>query len=134
MTHSPARAVATDPLQTQNKFWGKVPLWKNTKNLVGNTQQLFRFLQAVLLEEVPLDKPRVEMQTRDNFIQDVMEGINQGCHHVRPYDNDPIARQFIPLKPCMIPDHPKLTLNPLHEEADSLVKGLIHRHLDKVMF
>ena len=48
--------------------------------------------------------------------------------------HDPIARQFIPLKSRMIPDHPKLTLDSLHEEADSPVKGLVHRYPDKALF
>jgi hypothetical protein len=34
----------------------------------------------------------------------------------------------------MIPDHPKLTLDSLHEEADSPVKGLVHRYPDKALF
>ena len=34
----------------------------------------------------------------------------------------------------MIPDHPKLTLDSLHEEADSPIKGLVHRYPDKALF
>jgi lysine 2,3-aminomutase len=34
----------------------------------------------------------------------------------------------------MIPDHPKLTLDSLHEEADSPVKGLVHRYPDKALY
>lgn len=48
--------------------------------------------------------------------------------------NDPIVRQFLPLKSRMIPDHPKLALDSLHEEADSPVKGLVHRYPDKALF
>jgi L-lysine 2,3-aminomutase len=48
--------------------------------------------------------------------------------------HDPIARQFLPLKSVMRPDHPKLTLDSLGEEADSPVKGLVHRYPDKVLF
>lgn len=48
--------------------------------------------------------------------------------------HDPIVRQFLPLKSRMIPDHPKLTLDSLHEEADSPVKGLVHRYPDKALF
>lgn len=40
----------------------------------------------------------------------------------------------MPLKSRMIPDHPKLTLDSLHEEADSPVKGLVHRYPDKALF
>lgn len=34
----------------------------------------------------------------------------------------------------MIPDHPKLTLDSLHETADSPVPGLVHRYPDKALF
>lgn len=48
--------------------------------------------------------------------------------------NDPIFRQFLPMKSVMKPDHPELTLDSLHEEADSPVKGLVHRYTDKALF
>jgi len=34
----------------------------------------------------------------------------------------------------MLPDHPKLTLDSLHETADSPVNGLVHRYPDKALF
>lgn len=34
----------------------------------------------------------------------------------------------------MLPDHPSLTLDSLHEAADSPVKGLVHRYPDKALF
>ena len=34
----------------------------------------------------------------------------------------------------MLPDHPKLTLDSLHETADSPVDGLVHRYPDKALF
>ena len=48
--------------------------------------------------------------------------------------NDPIFRQFIPMKSVMILDHPMLTLDSLHEEGDSAVEGLVHRYTDKALF
>ncbi len=48
--------------------------------------------------------------------------------------SDPIFRQFVPLWSWMMPDHPELTLDSLHEEADSPVPGLVHRYPDKVLF
>ncbi|HEY1728387.1 MAG TPA: KamA family radical SAM protein [Candidatus Baltobacteraceae bacterium] len=50
-----------------------------------------------------------------------------------PY-NDPIRRQFIPLKSGIRPDHPRLTLDSLHERADAPVPGLVHRYADKALF
>jgi lysine 2,3-aminomutase len=48
--------------------------------------------------------------------------------------NDPIRRQFIPLASTAMPDHPRLTLDSLHEQADSPVPGLIHRYADRALF
>jgi hypothetical protein len=47
---------------------------------------------------------------------------------------DPIRRQFIPLKSSLLPDHPKLSLDSLHETKDSPVPGLVHRYHDKALF
>lgn len=47
---------------------------------------------------------------------------------------DPIRRQFIPLKSVIKPDHPALSLDSLHETEDSPVPGLVHRYPDKVLF
>lgn len=48
--------------------------------------------------------------------------------------HDPIRRQFLPLKSTLIPEHPKLALDSLHEKADSPVEGLVHRYPDKALF
>lgn len=48
--------------------------------------------------------------------------------------NDPIFRQFIPLKSLLLPDHPKLSLDSLGEQQDQAVKGLVHRYPDKALF
>ena len=47
---------------------------------------------------------------------------------------DPIRRQFIPLASKILPDHPELTLDSLHEQDDSPVPGLTHRYPDKALF
>ena len=48
--------------------------------------------------------------------------------------DDPIRRQFIPLASTALPDHPRLTLDSLHEQEDSPVPGLVHRYVDKALF
>lgn len=56
---------------------------------------------------------------------------------VADWDNpleDPVRRQFIPLKAAFKPDHPALSLDSLHETEDSPVSGLVHRYPDKVLF
>ena len=50
-----------------------------------------------------------------------------------PY-NDPLRRQSVPVSSRLLPDHPKLTLDSLHEQADAPVPGLTHRYPDKALF
>lgn len=51
----------------------------------------------------------------------------------KPLD-DPIRRQFIPLKSALMEDHSALSLDSLHEADDSPVPGLVHRYPEKVLF
>lgn len=86
------------------------------------------------------------IQTREDFIKDVSEGIEMAPMAIRltphilsviDWNNaleDPIRRQFIPMKSSAMPDHPELTLDSLNEEDDSPVKGLVHRYPDKALF
>jgi lysine 2,3-aminomutase len=50
-----------------------------------------------------------------------------------PYQ-DPLRRQFVPVASRLLPDHPELTLDSLHEQADAPVPGLTHRYPDKALF
>lgn len=96
------------------------------------------------MTDVSADKDKV--QTRDELVTDVVDGIKAATMSTRmtPYilsridwtnpRNDPVFRQFIPAKSRMLPDHPKLTLDSLHEHADSPVNGLVHRYTDKALF
>lgn len=80
------------------------------------------------------------------FYDDLAEGFRQAPMAVRvspyilalidwqhPYE-DPLRRQFIPVASKLLPDHPKLTLDSLHEQADAPVPGLTHRYPDKALF
>lgn len=81
-----------------------------------------------------------------DFIEDVRVGLHNVPMAVRvtPYflslidwENpweDPIRRQFIPLASQLLPDHPMLSLDSLHEQADAPVEGLTHRYRDKALF
>jgi lysine 2,3-aminomutase len=51
----------------------------------------------------------------------------------RPYE-DPLRTQFFPLASRLMPDHPKLGLDTLAEQADAPVPGLTHRYADKALF
>ncbi|KAF9879107.1 putative RNB domain-containing protein [Colletotrichum karsti] len=106
---------------------------------------MVKFLDETLPEEIPA-RGGNEMEHRNKLIEDVQEGIKEATMSVRlmPYTlsridwsnprSDPIFRQFIPTKSIMQPDHPKLTLDSLEEEADSPVEGLVHRYPDKALF
>jgi lysine 2,3-aminomutase len=81
-----------------------------------------------------------------DFVEDVRRGFHLVPMAVRvtPYllslidwDNpwdDPIRRQFVPLASQLRDDHPMLTLDSLHEQADAPVEGLTHRYRDKALF
>lgn len=47
---------------------------------------------------------------------------------------DPLRRQFIPIASQLMPDHPELVLDSLHEQEDAPVPGLTHRYPDKALF
>ncbi len=81
-----------------------------------------------------------------SFYDDVRDGFHRAPMAVRvspymiasidwsrPY-GDPIRTQFIPLASKLRPDHPRLTLDSLHELEDSPVPGLTHRYVDKALF
>ncbi|OTB01511.1 hypothetical protein M426DRAFT_14395 [Hypoxylon sp. CI-4A] len=169
---SPARSVPTTPptpqlttpessTESENEFWRSIPLWKDVsmedfaswrwgvKNLVEtsrNNNKLLEFLDSVLPDHVPRNKALGGLQSRDEFMGDVISGIRESSMSVRimPYvlgrvnwkdpANDPIFRQFVPLRSAMVKDHPMLTLDSLHEQEDSPVDGIVHRYPDKALF
>ena len=80
------------------------------------------------------------------FIEDATQGFKRAPMSVRvspylmslidwndPY-HDPLRIQFIPVASRLLPDHPKLGLDSLHEQADAPVAGLTHRYVDKALF
>jgi lysine 2,3-aminomutase len=82
----------------------------------------------------------------EEFIKDATDGFARAPMSVRvspyllslidwsdPY-RDPLRIQFIPVASRMLPDHPKLGLDSLHERADAPVPGLTHRYVDKALF
>jgi len=153
-----AQPQASEIPRDRDEFWRNVPVWKDVtaqeflsyrwsvSNTVQGTGKLLKFLQAVVPEQVPLDQSTSQMQTREEFIRDVLDGVSAATMAIRmtPYilsrvnwadpRHDPIVRQFLPMKSIMLPDHPMMTLDSLHEEADSPVKGLVHRYPDKALF
>lgn len=80
------------------------------------------------------------------FVEDAKRGFSKAPMSVRitPYllslidwDDpwtDPIRTQFMPIGSRLTMDHPMLTLDSLHEQADAPVEGLTHRYRDKALF
>jgi lysine 2,3-aminomutase len=81
-----------------------------------------------------------------SFLEDADAGFRRSPMSVRvspyllslidwsdPYD-DPLRIQFIPVGSRLLPDHPKLDLDSLHEQVDAPVPGLTHRYPDKALF
>jgi lysine 2,3-aminomutase len=81
-----------------------------------------------------------------SFFKDLTDGLSRASMSMRlsPYlvslvdwDNrydDPIRKQFLPLGSSILPDHPELHFDSLHEQADAAVPGLTHRYPDRALF
>ena len=124
-------------------FWQKIPAYRlvdettfldhtwQAKNTITSPQKLLQAVQDL----VPA-----------SFYDDVSAGFHQAPMSIRvsPYllslidwsnaYTDPLRRQFVPVASRLLPDHPKLTLDSLHEQADAPVPGLTHRYPDKALF
>jgi lysine 2,3-aminomutase len=124
-------------------FWQRVPAYAGvseetfrdhgwqSKNSISRVEKLLENLKGVVSDE---------------FVQDAAVGFQRAPMSVRvtpyimslidwsqPY-TDPLRIQFIPLGSRLLPDHPKLGLDSLHEQADAPVPGLTHRYPDKALF
>jgi lysine 2,3-aminomutase len=124
-------------------FWQRIPAYRTVdeatfldhswqaKHSITNPQKLLAAVQDLVPQ---------------SFYDDVAEGFRRAPMSIRvsPYllslidwehpHEDPLRRQFVPLASRLLPDHPKLTLDSLHEQADAPVPGLTHRYPDKALF
>ncbi|TMQ03891.1 MAG: KamA family radical SAM protein, partial [Deltaproteobacteria bacterium] len=124
-------------------FWQKIPAYR----LVDEATFLDHTWQA----RNTITSPQRLLQTVQDLVpQSFYDDVTRGFHlspmsiRVSPYllslidwadaYNDPLRRQFVPLASRLLPDHPKLTLDSLHEQADAPVPGLTHRYPDKALF
>jgi lysine 2,3-aminomutase len=127
----------------EDEFWRRIPAFADVdaetfndykwqmKNSLYGEDKLFELMDGLAPEE---------------FVKDAHEGFRKAPMAVRvtPYllslinwddpFNDPIRTQFIPLASRLTRDHPMLTLDSLHEQADAPVPGLTHRYTDKALF
>src|SRR5262249_36113337 len=126
----------------EGPFWRKIPAYADiseerfldhtwqSKSSITRVDKLLETLKGIVSED---------------FIKDVAVGFQLAPMSVRvtpyimalidwenPY-TDPLRTQFIPLGSRLLPDHPKLDLDSLHEQEDAPVPGLTHRYRDKAL-
>lgn len=125
------------------EFWQKIPAYREAteaqfldhnwqaKHTITNIAKLLKALETLVSPA---------------FIADAEAGFKRAPMSVRvspyllslidwndPY-SDPLRTQFIPVASRLLPDHPKLDLDSLHEQEDAPVPGLTHRYPDKALF
>ncbi|HVZ72232.1 MAG TPA: KamA family radical SAM protein [Polyangia bacterium] len=148
-TPAPALKPPVDPATLTHRdlldgdFWRRIPAYAGVseaefldhrwqaKNSITNGAKLLKALEGLV---------------SDAFVADAERGFLRAPMSVRvsPYllslidwkspEDDPLRLQFIPLGSRLLPDHPKLDLDSLHERADMAVPGLTHRYTDKALF
>ncbi len=124
-------------------FWQKIPAYAN----VSESEFLDHLWQAKnSITSVPKLLAALRGLVDEHFIRDAEAGFQRAPMAVRvspyllslidwarPYE-DPLRIQFIPVASQLLPDHPRLNLDSLHERADMPVPGLTHRYVDKALF
>ncbi len=134
---------AATPFTQQEDFWKQIPGYQDVseqdfsdpawqeRNCVMRADKLRDLLQDIVEE---------------SFITDLAEGLSLSTMSMRitPYlfslidwdapQNDPIRRQFMPLKSEMSASHPLLKLDSLNEHGDEIAQGLVHRYPDRALF
>ena len=140
---------AVDPATLEHRnlvggeFWRRIPAYGGVseaefldhrwqaKHSITNINKLLAALEGLVSE---------------SFVADAQRGFEKAPMSVRvspyllslidwtkPYE-DPLRLQFIPLGSRLLPDHPRLDLDSLHERVDMPVPGLTHRYVDKALF
>ncbi len=127
----------------EGEFWRDIPAYRDV-NEATFLDHIWQGRHSVKSPEELFEA--VKGLVDPAFIEDARDGFTRAPMAVRvspymiacidwsqPYA-DPIRTQFIPLGSRLIPDHPRLTLDSLHELEDSPVPGLTHRYADKALF
>jgi len=125
------------------EFWRAIPAYAD----VGPAEFLDHKWQAKhSITNIPKLLATLSGLVSEEFVADAQRGFERAPMSVRvspyllslidwrtPYE-DPLRAQFIPLGSRLLPDHPRLHLDSLHERADMPVPGLTHRYVDKALF
>jgi lysine 2,3-aminomutase len=138
-----------DPSTLVHKELLRGPFWQRIPSYAAVTEE--QFLDHNWQAKHTITNPQKLLAALQNlvspqFIEDAEKGFERAPMSVRvspyllslidwsaPYE-DPLRIQFIPLASRLLPDHPKLDLDSLHEQADAPVPGLTHRYQDKALF
>ena len=127
----------------QGEFWRKIPAYRDVDESTF-LDHVWQYRNSV--KTVDELANTVQDLVSPQFLEDLRTGFHRAPMNVRvspyamslidwsrPYE-DPIRTQFIPLASRLLPDHPKLSLDSLHELEDSPLPGLTHRYVDKALF
>ncbi|KAF2716939.1 kama family protein [Polychaeton citri CBS 116435] len=152
----------TDQQILEGPYWQTIERWQSATeqdflsyrwqiaNTIDRKDKLFSFLKEVLPETLPRvadgDDTMLEPMSQEEFLENLVDGLKAAPMAVRltPHVlslvnwndpmNDPICRQFIPLRSILKKDHSALAFDSLHEEKHSPLPGLVHRYPDRVLF
>jgi lysine 2,3-aminomutase len=119
-------------------------------NTINKKAAMFDFLRETLPPKIPQQRSNFNeypgVDTPERMIESIDEGIRLAPMPVRVsphvlsminWDdplNDPIRRQFVPMKSAINVAHPAASLDPVDEIDSSPVEGLIHRYPNKALF
>ena len=127
----------------QGEFWRHIPAYEAVDEKTFS-DHIWQGRHSVKTPDELLST--IQKLASPEFIEDAKRGFMRAPMQVRvspymislidwsdPY-RDPIRTQFIPLASRLLPDHPQLSLDSLHEQEDAPVPGLTHRYVDKALF
>ena len=127
----------------QDEFWRSLPAYAEVDSKSFHDH---RFQSRNSVTTMPKLKEVVGGLVSETFYQDVLQGVRRSSMSLRlspyilslinwqdPYP-DPLRLQFLPVASQMLPDHPELTVDALHEQLDSPAPGLTHRYFDRALF
>jgi lysine 2,3-aminomutase len=139
---APAAAFAHRDFDA-SEFWRAIPAWEGVDR---ETFLDFKFQNKHSVTSVEQLEKVLGERVSAAFLADVRAGMARAPMNLRlsPYTlsridwsnayADPIRIQFVPVASAQRRDHPRLTLDSLHEQQDSPTPGLTHRYHDKALF
>ncbi len=135
--------------ELEHREFDDSPFWRHIPEFADVSREEFMSSRFQMKNSVTgAEKLRglVSGLTSEAFLNDVEKGLKEAPMNVRvtpyllslidwknPYA-DPIRIQFLPVASTRLPDHPRLSLDSLHERNDSPTPGLVHRYPDKALF